>query len=178
MKINKHRVIAFGIAALNMSYSCVYAEEKPVIISKDMNIHIPYAQYNSKNFWLDLKFSGRDASGNLIWKLDNYGVNSDQAISCQDAKEKNLLNKDGNRDDGVYTIKLNNSSLNVYCDMTTDDGGWTLVFRHDVNGGYFSGSGEASNTNQDNPSLSTQKYSILNKLNFLKKDSRFKFRLN
>ena len=29
--------------------------------------------------------------------------------------------------DGIYKISLNWNSFNVYCDMTSDWGGWTLI---------------------------------------------------
>ena len=48
----------------------------------------------------------------------------DFAASC-----KVLLGDDGSRDDGIYTIRLSDAdeTLDVYCDMTTDNGGWTRV---------------------------------------------------
>ncbi len=79
MKIyNVLLVIVFSIELIGS----VYAEENAVIISNDLDIHIPSAKYqplleDEQNLWANLKFTGNDADGNLTWKLNSYGVESD-----------------------------------------------------------------------------------------------------
>ena len=34
----------------------------------------------------------------------------------------------GQMDSGVYTVHVNNIDINVYCDMTTEAGGWLVTY--------------------------------------------------
>jgi hypothetical protein len=76
------------------------------------------------------------------------------ASSCLD-----LLNE-GVNVDGTYTIEVNGSPLTVYCDMNTDEGGWTQLYDQDVAQGYLPAQTWADGVNITQPD--SGQYSILN----------------
>lgn len=90
----------------------------------------------------------------------------------------------GSNLDGIFTIDPDgagaNPAFNCYCDMTNNGGGWTLVFNQDlVSGELWASDLEADQVNIGSPSLSTSKYSILNKIDGLRSDpTKYEFRLH
>lgn len=88
----------------------------------------------------------------------------------------------GSTTDGVYTIDPDgagpNPAYDCYCDMTNDGGGWTLVFNHNSASGFWANDAEANEFNIATPNITTNKYSILSKLDEIKTNAPYEFRLH
>lgn len=88
----------------------------------------------------------------------------------------------GNTTSGVYSIDPDGlagaAAFPCYCDMTNFGGGWALVFAHNIAGGYWAGDIEADQFNISNPNITTNKYSILYKIDVLRNASKYEFRMN
>ena len=117
--------------------------------------------------------SGYGVSATALWIKDEATYTSYN--SC-----KAILDAGASNGSGLYTIDPGNlgSPIPVYCDMSTDGGGWTRVFYHTVSGGtLFADNTEAQNSNQTQPTIKT-KYSILNRLTGFQRSGQYELRIN
>ena len=120
--------------------------------------------------------SGTWTSLVFIEKLASVWWNATKLDSC-----KQILDIWSSNWSWLYNIdpEVNGTWFEVYCDMVSDWGGWTLLYHQDTtkNLWAFIDKIEASNYNQDNPSIDINKYSILDKMAYFAIDGVFEFKL-
>ena len=68
-----------GIASGGGSIHCATQQEPNIlkmgVVSKNLDIHVPSANYGNSNIWFNLQYKGIDNDGFHTWKLKNTGVN-------------------------------------------------------------------------------------------------------
>lgn len=100
------------------------------------------------------------------------------ATQCYPKSCKEIKDLMGSPADGTYTIDSDgtgaNASYSAYCDMTTDGGGWTRIFRHNVAGGYFASTADAQSKNTGAPTGNL--YSQLTKIPDFATNGKYRFR--
>jgi hypothetical protein len=118
-----------------------------------------------------------DEEAGPLWypDADGDGFGADRLRDCDDLMDAGVTTS------GVYDIYPygDDTSLQVYCNMDDDGGGWTRVFRHDSQAAtlFFADTTDALEENTDDPTAPL--YSILDQLErFRGADGAFEFRIS
>jgi hypothetical protein len=95
-------------------------------------------------------------------------VRANRPRECPARSCKEILAANPRSATGVYKIDPagGTNGIDVYCEMTKEGGGWTLLVRHKASSGYFGNATKGQNMNPTDPNNGL--YSILGKVDSFK----------
>lgn len=145
----------------------------------------------SIDFWFAVgsyaAYNGGGVPANQVLAGGNLGVSQVQLWTRDDSFLLNtpkdcqeILEYGQSTGSGLYWVDSDgtgaNGSYQVYCDMNSDGGGWTLVFNQNTASGFFANAADALSKNTATPTANH--YSILSQLDDFKSNGRYIFKIN
>jgi len=102
---------------IQLAYECTYDTEKQDELSSKNVLISPFVRSGTSltDFHFDIVFSSRSIEQENGTTSDNAGS------SCN-----TILNHNLSQGDGIYWVDIGENPTQVYCDMSTNDGGWML----------------------------------------------------